>query len=55
MASENVATYELMMKRDERVLRFLTVKMDSHHEAYAETRRARLSGKKKLLKLKKLI
>ena len=47
MAGENVATYELMMKRDERVLRFLTVKMDSHHEAYAETRRARLSGKKK--------
>jgi small subunit ribosomal protein S6 len=36
-----VADYELMMKRDERVLRFLTVKMDTDHLAYAEKRRAK--------------
>ena len=40
VAGENISTFELMMKRDERVLRFLTVKMDSHH-AYAEKRRAK--------------
>ena len=34
-----VADYELMMKRDERVLRFLTMKMDVDHVAYAEKRR----------------
>ena len=36
-----VADYELMMKRDERVLRFLTVKMDTDHVSYAEKRRAK--------------
>jgi small subunit ribosomal protein S6 len=36
-----VADYELMMKRDERVLRFLTVKMDVDHLAYAPKRRAK--------------
>jgi small subunit ribosomal protein S6 len=36
-----VADYELMMKRDERVLRFLTVKMDTDHLAYSEKRRAK--------------
>ena len=41
-----VASFELMMKRDERVLRFLTVKMDVDHLAYAEKRRVRLGEKK---------
>ena len=41
-----VADFELMMKRDERVLRFLTVKMDDHHAAYAEKRKVRLGYKK---------
>ena len=36
-----VADYELMMKRDERVLRFLTVKMDADHIPYSEKRRAK--------------
>ena len=36
-----VADYELMMKRDERVLRFLTVKMDVDHVSYAVKRRAK--------------
>ncbi len=34
-----VANYELMMKRDERVMRFLTVRMDVDHVTYAERRR----------------
>ncbi len=36
-----VADLELSMKRDERVLRFLTVKMDKDHVAYAERRRSK--------------
>lgn len=39
-----VADLELAMKRDERVMRFLTVKMDQHHIAYAEKRRKKNSG-----------
>lgn len=41
-----VADLELAFKRDERVMRFLTVKMDKDHLAYAEKRRARLGSKK---------
>ena len=41
-----VADIELMFKRDERILRFLTVKMDKDHVEYAEKRRARLGEKK---------
>ena len=41
-----VATLELSMKRDERVMRFLTVKMDKDHLAYAEKRRAKMGEKK---------
>jgi hypothetical protein len=32
------------MKRDERVLRFLTVRMDADHVAYAEKRRSKLAA-----------
>ena len=39
-----IADYELMMKRDERVLRFLTVRMDADHVTYAEKRRAKTSA-----------
>jgi small subunit ribosomal protein S6 len=41
-----VAGLELMMKRDERVMRFLTVKMEKDHQAYAEKRRAKMGEKK---------
>ena len=41
-----VADYELMMKRDERVLRFLTVKMDADHIPYSEKRRAKIGNAK---------
>ena len=33
---------EIAFKRDERVMRFLTVKMDLEHVAYAEKRRAKM-------------
>ncbi len=40
-----VAEFELMMKRDERVMRFLTVKMDADHLAYAEKRKSKKMAK----------
>lgn len=36
-----IAEMELMLKRDERVMRFLTIKMDKDHIAYAEKRRSK--------------
>ena len=41
-----VADIELMFKRDERVLRFLTVKMDKDHLEYSEKRKSKLGEKK---------
>lgn len=38
-----VDTLELNFRRDERIMRFLTVKMDKHHAAYAEKRKTKLS------------
>lgn len=35
---------ETAMKRDERVMRFLTVRLDKYAIEYAETRRKKLSG-----------
>ena len=37
---ELVATLETALKRDERVMRFLTVKLDKHAVAYNEKKRA---------------
>ena len=37
---------EISFKRDERVMRFLTVKMDEHHLAYSEKRRAKMGEAK---------
>lgn len=42
-----IADYELQFKRDERVLRFLTVKLDKHAIAYSEKRRKKFEDKKK--------
>ena len=36
-----IADLELAFKRDERILRFLTVRLDKHAQAWAEKRRAR--------------
>jgi small subunit ribosomal protein S6 len=38
-----VQKLEIEYKRDEKVLRFLTVKMDKHHIAFAEKRRNKAS------------
>lgn len=40
-----LAKLEIDLKRDERVMRFLTVKMEADHVAFAEKRRAKVSGK----------
>jgi small subunit ribosomal protein S6 len=37
---------EIAFKRDERVMRFLTVKMDEHHVTYAEKRRTKMGEAK---------
>ena len=39
---------EVTFKRDERVMRFLTVKMDKDHLAFAEKRRAKMGSTKKV-------
>ena len=39
--SELIANLELSLKRDERVMRFLTVKLDKHAVAYNEKKRAK--------------
>ena len=41
-----VAALELMYKRDERVIRFLTVKLDKHAIEWAEKRRTKLKSEK---------
>jgi small subunit ribosomal protein S6 len=41
-----IAKLELQLKRDERVLRFLTVKLDKHAIAYNEKKRRNASEKK---------
>ena len=38
-SGEAVEPFEVEMKRDERIMRFLTTRMDKHHIAYAESRR----------------
>jgi len=40
-----ISDIELDFKRDERIMRWLTVKLDKHSIAYAENRRARLQKK----------
>ncbi len=37
-----IADFELTLKRDERVMRFLTIKMEKDHLEYAEKRRAKM-------------
>lgn len=41
-----IADLEVAFRRDERVMRFLTVKMDKDHLAFAEKRRAKMGSKK---------
>lgn len=41
---EVIANMELEMKRDERIMRFLTVKMDEHHVEFAKDRRKKMQN-----------
>lgn len=41
---EIIGKMEIEMKRDERIMRFLTVKMDKHHVEFAKTRRKKLQN-----------
>jgi len=43
---EAIAELEIAFKRDERIMRFLTVRMDADHIKYAESRRKRLGANK---------
>ena len=45
-AGNVVSDLEIAFKRDERVMRFLTVKMEKDHLAYSEKRRAKMGEKK---------
>ncbi len=42
---EVIASYELELRRDERIMRFLTVKLDKHAIAWAEKRRKKIKQK----------
>ena len=42
---EVIAPYELEFRRDERIMRFLTVKLDKHAVSWAERRRTQLKAK----------
>ena len=44
-SGEVVGPYETEFRRDERVMRFLTVKLDKHAIAWAEKRRTKLKTK----------
>jgi len=43
---ELIRDFEIMFKRDERILRFLTVALDKHSLAYNEKKRARAKAEK---------
>lgn len=43
---EVIETFELEFRRDERIMRYLTVKLDKEGVAWAERRRAKLNQKK---------
>lgn len=41
---ELIGDLELEMKRDERIMRYLTVRMDEHHVEFAKSRRKKLQN-----------
>ena len=43
--SDVVSNLEVELKRDERIMRFLTVKLDKHALAFAEKRRNKITSK----------
>jgi small subunit ribosomal protein S6 len=47
VAGENISSFELEFRRDDSVMRYLTVKLDKHAVAWAEKRRTRNASAKK--------
>ena len=47
VAGEAISSFELEFRRDDSVMRYLTVKLDKHAEAWAEKRRERAKTSKK--------
>ena len=47
IAGEEISSFELEFRRDDSVMRYLTVKLDKHAAAWAEKRRARVTSAKK--------
>ncbi|QLE00071.1 30S ribosomal protein S6 [Galbibacter sp. BG1] len=45
VAGEAIEPFELEFRRDERIMRYLTVKLDKHAIAWAEKRRKKLNEK----------
>ena len=47
VAGEAISSFELEFRRDDGVMRYLTVKLDNHAAAWAEKRRQRVKSEKK--------
>lgn len=47
VAGEAISSFELEFRRDDSVMRYLTVKLDKHAAAWAEKRRERVKSEKK--------
>ena len=47
VAGEAISSFELEFRRDDSVMRYLTVRLDKHAEAWAEKRRERVKSSKK--------
>ena len=45
LAGEEISSYELEFRRDDSIMRYLTVRLDKHSEAYALRRRERVQSK----------
>ncbi|EID72268.1 30S ribosomal protein S6 [Imtechella halotolerans] len=45
VAGEAIDAFEVEFRRDERIMRYLTVKLDKHAVSWAERRRAKLNAK----------
>ena len=42
---DTIASLEIELKRDERIMRFLTVKLDKHAKEFANKRREKITSK----------
>jgi len=45
MKGEEISAFELEFRRDDSIMRYLTVRLDKHAEAWAEKRRERVKSK----------